>query len=75
MWLDPEVVATDKLIANKAGYLNVTAWLIRAAIFLTGWSLYWYFSRKNCLAQEAANDNLNYKKNFKLLNAMSTRKR
>jgi hypothetical protein len=22
IWLDPEVVATDKLIANKSGYLN-----------------------------------------------------
>ena len=63
---DPLSPHYDKLIANKAGYLNVTAWLIRAAIFLTGWSLYWYFSRKNCLAQEASNDNLNYKKNFKL---------
>ncbi|RKS95197.1 quinol:cytochrome c oxidoreductase quinone-binding subunit 2 [Flavobacterium limicola] len=66
IWLDPEVVANDKLIANKAGYLNFPFWIIRAAIFLTGWSLYQYFSRKNCLAQDDANDDLNYKKNFKL---------
>ena len=66
IWLDPEVVANDKLIANKAGYLNFPFWIIRAAIFLTGWSLYQYFSRKNCLAQDEANDDLNYKKNFKL---------
>ena len=66
IWLDPEVVANDKLIANKAGYLNFPFWIVRAAIFLTGWSLYQYFSRKNCLAQDEANDNLNYKKNFKL---------
>ena len=66
IWLDPEVVATDKLIANKAGYLNFQFWIIRAAIFLMGWNLYRYYSRKNCLAQDDANDDLNYKKNFKL---------
>ena len=66
IWLDPEVVATDKLIANKAGYLNFPFWIIRAAIFLMGWNLYRYYSRKNCLAQDGANDDLNYKKNFKL---------
>ena len=66
IWLDPEVVAHDKLIQNKAGYLNFPFWIIRAAIFLIGWNLYRYFSRKNCLAQDEANDDLYYKKNFKM---------
>ncbi|MFV8268659.1 quinol:cytochrome C oxidoreductase [Flavobacterium sp. GT2N3] len=66
IWLDPEVVANDKLIANKAGYLNFPFWIVRAAIFLTVWSLYHYFSRKNCLAQDEANDDLFYKKNFNI---------
>ncbi len=66
VWLDPEVVAHDKLIANKSGYLNFPFWIVRAAIFLSGWCLYQYYSRKNCLAQDEANDNLMYKKNFKL---------
>ena len=56
----------DKLIAGKSGYLNVTFWLIRAAVFLTGWNLYQHLSRKNCLAQDESNDNSFYKKNFKL---------
>lgn len=56
----------DKLIAGKTGYLNVPFWLIRAAIFLIGWNLYRYYSRKNCLAQDEANDNSFYKKNFKM---------
>jgi hypothetical protein len=56
----------DKLIAGKSGYLNVTFWLIRAAIFLVGWNAYRYLSRKNCSAQDEANDNTYYKKNFKL---------
>ena len=66
IWLDPEVVSADKLIANKTGYLNFPFWIIRAAVFLVGWNLYQYFSRKNCLAQDESNDNLNYKKNFNI---------
>ena len=66
IWLDPEVVAHDKIIANKSGYLNFPFWIIRAAIFLGGWNLYRYFSRKNCLAQDEASDDLWYKKNFKM---------
>lgn len=71
VWMDPELVKVggpkfDKLIAAKQGYLNEYAWLIRAAVFLIGWNLYRYFSRKNCLAQDEASDNAFYKKNFKI---------
>jgi len=66
IWLDPKVVAHDELIANKSGYLNFPFWIIRAAIFLIGWNLYRYYSRKNCLAQDEANDDSFYKKNFKM---------
>ncbi|NRT14009.1 hypothetical protein HNP99_000334 [Flavobacterium sp. 28A] len=66
IWLDPEVVAHDKLIAQKSGYLNFPFWIVRAAIFLIGWNLYRYYSAKNCLAQDAASDDLYYKKNFKM---------
>ena len=66
IWLDPEVVAHDKLIQNKAGYLNFPFWIVRAAIFLIGWNLYRYFSRKNCLAQDESSDNSFYKKNFNI---------
>src|SRR6478609_11439240 len=34
VWMDPEVVAHDKLLQGKSGYLNIPFWLIRAAIFL-----------------------------------------
>ena len=66
IWLDPKVIAEDKIIANKSGYLNFPFWIIRAAVFLIGWNLYRYFSRKNCLAQDEANDDTFYKKNFKM---------
>jgi len=66
IWLDPEVVAHDPLIANKAVYLNFPFWIVRAAIFLIGWNLYRFYSAKNCLAQDEANDDLFYKKNFNI---------
>jgi hypothetical protein len=56
----------DALIAGKSGYLNFPFWIVRAAIFLIGWNLYRYYSRKNCLAQDESNDNSFYKKNFKM---------
>lgn len=56
----------DEIIAGKAGYLNFPFWIGRAFVFLLGWNLYRHYSRKNCLAQDEANDDLNYKKNFKL---------
>lgn len=56
----------DELIAGKSGYLNFPFWIIRAAVFLIGWNLYRYYSRKNCLAQDESNDNTFYKKNFKI---------
>jgi hypothetical protein len=66
IWLDPEVVAHDALIANKSSYLNFPFWIARAAVFLLGWNLYRYYSTKNCLAQDESNDNSFYKKNFNI---------
>lgn len=66
VWMDKDVVAHDHLIQGKSGYLNVTFFLIRAVIFLGGWNLYRYFSRKRSLAQDEADDNSNFKKIFKM---------
>ena len=68
IWMDPEVVAEDKLIQGKSSWLNKTWFAIRGLIFITGWSLYRYFSRKFSLAQDLAdvNDNSNFKKNFRI---------
>lgn len=66
VWMDETVRATDELIKGKSGYLNFPFWIIRAGLFLVVWNLYRHFSRKNCLAQDEANDNFYYKKNFKM---------
>jgi len=68
IWMDPEVVAHDELIQGKSGWLNKSWFAIRGLIFIAGWSLYRYFSRKFSLAQDLAdvNDNSNFKKNFRI---------
>jgi len=65
VWMDADVVAEDALLQGKAGYLNPTFFLIRAAIFLGGWILYREVSRKLSLAQDEASDNRNFVKNFR----------
>ncbi len=65
IWMDPEVVAHDELIQNKAGYLNVPFFLIRAAIYIIGWVVYRNYARKLTLAQDNATDLKNYYKLFK----------
>jgi hypothetical protein len=66
VWMDPEVVAHDKLLQGKAGFLNGTFFLIRAAVFLGGWILYREYSRKLSLAQDESNDDANFKLNFRI---------
>jgi Ni/Fe-hydrogenase subunit HybB-like protein len=64
--MDPEVVANDALIQGKESWLNKPWFFVRGLIFLGGWSLYRYFSRKFSIAQDQADDNKNFKKNFRI---------
>mgnify|MGYP001064239716 FL=1 len=66
VWMDPDVVAHDKLIQGKTGWLNIWGFAIRGLIFIGGWSLYRYFSRKFSIAQDKADDNKNFKKTFRI---------
>ncbi|NCT18074.1 MAG: quinol:cytochrome C oxidoreductase [Flavobacteriaceae bacterium CG2_30_34_30] len=63
---DPSSDKYDALIAGKSTWLNETTFLIRAAIYLTGWNVYRYFSRKYSLKLDETNDAHWFKKNFKL---------
>jgi len=68
VWADPEVVAHDKLIQGKSGWLNGVGLVIRAAIFLGGWMVYRHFAVKFSRKQDEAEPNNNkwYKKSFKI---------
>jgi hypothetical protein len=64
--VNPDHEDYDKIIDNKSSFLNVTGFTIRALIFIGGWSLYRYFSRKFSIAQDNATDIKNFKKNFRI---------
>jgi len=66
IWMDPEVVAHDKLIQGKTSWLNLPWFAIRGLIYIGGWSLYRYFSRKFSIAQDTAEDTVNFKKAFRI---------
>lgn len=66
IWMDPDVVAHDEIIQAKVSWLNKPWFFIRGIIFLAGWSVYRYFSRRFSIAQDNAEDNRNFKKNFRI---------
>jgi Ni/Fe-hydrogenase subunit HybB-like protein len=68
VWMDPETVAHDEIIQGKVSYLNIPFFMLRALIYLTGWNLYRYLSRRLSIAQDnAEKGNIkNYKLNFKI---------
>ena len=66
VWMDPEVVAHDKIIQAKSGYLDSTFFLARAIFYILGWNLYRYFSRKFSIAQDRSDGIVNHVRNFKL---------
>lgn len=65
IWMDSEVVAHDKLIQGKSGFLNKGFFIGMSLVFVLGWSLYRYLSRKFSIAQDSASDTSNFKKAFK----------
>ena len=69
-WMDPELIDPnsanfDKLTDGKKGYLNVPFWLIRAVIYIAGWNVYRFLSRRFSLQQDEATDISAHKKNFR----------
>jgi len=66
VWADADIVAHDKLLLGKSGYLNPTFFIIRAAFFLGGWILYREYSRKLSIQQDEATDDSNFKMNFRI---------
>ncbi len=67
VWADPDVIAHDKLLQGKSGWLNGVGVMIRASIFLGGWILYRQFSLKYSRLQDESEDRAKwFKKNFKI---------
>lgn len=62
---DPNSANYDKIIAGKAGYLNVPFFLIRALVYLAGWYFAARYIRKNSMAEDVNGGEIYYRKNFK----------
>jgi cation transport ATPase len=65
VWMDPEVVAHDKLIQGKSGFLNKGVFIGLSLFFIFGWSAYRYLVRKFSLAQDSSDNNSYFKKAFR----------
>ncbi|GBD87787.1 hypothetical protein BMS3Abin03_01721 [bacterium BMS3Abin03] len=58
-WSQKEVLATDKVLAGKAPYLNVPFFIIRVFGFIGIWFLFYFFLFRNSLKQDkTGNQNL-----------------
>ena len=67
VWADHDVVAHDKLIQGKSGWLNGLGLVFRASIFLAGWLVYRHFAVKfSRLQDDQPEGNKWYKKSFKI---------
>lgn len=64
--VNPDHEDYDKLVAGKAGFLNLPWFIVRGLIFIAGWSAYRYFIRKFSIAQDTADDIANFKKAFRI---------
>ncbi|GLB50998.1 quinol:cytochrome C oxidoreductase [Neptunitalea chrysea] len=65
IWTNKEVVDSDHLLQGKSSYLNMTAFIIRAVVYIGGWVAYRQISRKFSIAQDTAEDDSYFKKNFR----------
>lgn len=65
-WMHPEIVNSDKILLEKAPYLNTTFFIIRIAVFLSVWIFFYYLITKNSRNQDVSKDQTLTKKNIKI---------
>lgn len=77
IWLDPAIMAHDKLLQGKAAYLNMTGFLIRLILFFGLWIFFRMRIVGNSVAQDSTGDekftlkNLSFSVAFILVFAIS----
>ncbi len=55
-WADPDVLATNKLVAGKTAYLNPGFFAGRAAIYFAVWIFGWFWLTKRSREEDATGD-------------------
>lgn len=62
IWMDPEVVEHDAIIANKSAYLNIPFFLIRTVIYLgVYWIFYMGFRKRSLLEDQVGGTEIHFK--------------
>ncbi len=65
-WMHPEVVEADKILKGKAPYLNTEFFMVRVALFMILWIVFYFFITKNSRKQDSSFDQILTKTNIKL---------
>ena len=65
-WTHPEIVNADKILSEKAPYLNINFFVIRIVAFIAIWMLFQYLITRNSLKQDLTKDQTLTTKNIKL---------
>ena len=55
-WADPQVIATNPIVAAKAGYLNIGFFVARLIVFCGGWFIFKHFIVGNSVKQDQTGD-------------------
>jgi hypothetical protein len=62
IWMDPEVVEHDAIIANKSAYLNIPFFLIRTVVYLgVYWLFYMGFRKRSLLEDQIGGTEIHFK--------------
>src|SRR5690606_26558043 len=64
-WMDPEVVAHDKIIQGKGAYLNLPFFWIRTVVYLAVYYMFWRGFRKRSLEEDRIGGTDIHFKNYK----------
>lgn len=65
-WTHKQVVEADTILKNKEPYLNEQFFIIRFAVIIGLWSLFFYLFRRNSLKQDVDRDQKRTRANIKL---------
>ena len=65
-WAHKEAVADDKILQGKAPYLNVTFFVVRSLIFISLWTLFFWYLTKNSRKQDETKDQTLTTKNIRV---------
>lgn len=65
-WLDEEVMANDAMLQGNSGYLNMPFFAIRGIIYVLGWNLYRFYSKKYSAYQASEVNFKWHRKNYNI---------